>query len=101
MSAHPHPKTRGERRAAATRRQAAATRYYRRVNAHLAELMPYHCAGGIVPDAEAISQQEGRKYRDIRKPCSCPFCKGYVTRTPTIQERREPPLLLDAHASPQ
>ena len=96
VSKHPHPASRGDRRAAADRRQAARTRFYRRTLAYLSALMPYHCAGGVVPDAEAIIQEEGRKHRDHRKPCSCVFCSsGRRYCGPTIQERRDAPLLPD------
>ena len=85
----PHPKTRGERRAANDRQQAARTRYYRRANAYLAKLMPYHCMGGVTPDAEAISQAQGRRMRDLRAPCSCIICgNARKHRGPPIQERR-------------
>lgn len=91
MRHHKHPTTRGLRRAAAERRQAAQTRKYRRQFAYMRYLQPYHFASGVKPDVEALAKTHGRKDRDNRQPCPCPAC-GNARRhfgTPPIGELRD------------
>ena len=73
-----HPQTRGERRHRAAVRQAARTRFYRSQSAG--------------PMDEEDAARLGRKFRDLRQPCSCWMCGNARRHSgPTIQERREAP----------
>ncbi len=85
------PRDRGYRRERARVRQEARTRYWRRVKAHLNDLQPYHFANGVKPDVQALAADLGRRFRDLRQPCSCNRC-GNPRRhfgTPTVGELRE------------
>jgi len=75
-----HPHTRGERRFRASVRQKARTWFYR-----------------VVSPCGEDAARLGRKYRDLRRPCSCAMCSGWSRRNagPPIGELREPPVFAE------
>ena len=74
-----HPHTRGERRFRAAVRQAARTWFYR-----------------VVSPCGDDAARLGRKFRDLRQPCSCWMCGNARRHSgPTVQELREPPVFAE------